>query len=302
MYYVSYKDKAKKSLHQQYADLQQQFSRWQQQLMDNQKILSDNNMISQGIDNLVMPPPPPPDSIYQNIDKTHQNIDKTHQNTDRTHQNTDRTQQNMDRTHQNTDRTHQNTDRTHQNTDRTHQNTEKTYQNTEKTYQSTEKTYQNTDSTYQNSVSEDQRKAQALAVENYRRLSTPRPFGHRSSDTQFKPRPIMRKAASFDQQTSSDAASGLSYSTSDVGTRQVIIPHAVHTEEHVPPVEPVSHKILTTSQSFTDSIPPPPHTVPPANNVKTRPRLIPRLDPREELMLAIRSAGGRRILAKVNLM
>ena len=249
--------------------------------MDNQKILSDNNMISQGIDNLVMPPPPPPDSIYQNTDRTHQNMDRTHQNIDKTHQDTDRTQQNTDRTHQNTDRTHQ---------------------NTEKTYQSTEKTYQNTDSTYQNSVSEDQRKAQALAVENYRRLSTPRPFGHRSSDTKFKPRPIMRKAASFDQHTSSDAASGLSYSTSDVSTRQVITPHSGHTEEHEPPVEPVSRKILTTSQSFSESIPPPPHTVPPANNVKTRPRLIPRLDPREELMLAIRSAGGRRILTKVNFM
>ncbi|KAK2149826.1 hypothetical protein LSH36_435g01041 [Paralvinella palmiformis] len=99
------KEKAKKSLQQQYADLQQQFTKWQKQLMDNQRLLPTNQRNEQGgVSSL-------------------------------------------------------------------------------------------------SNLTTEQQIARLKAEQNYMRLSTPRPFTHRTTDPQgFKPRPIIKKTADFEKQ------------------------------------------------------------------------------------------------------
>lgn len=62
---INQKEKTKKSLHEQYGELEQQFGKWQMQLVENQKLLANKNIVPkeegralENMENVTAPPPP----------------------------------------------------------------------------------------------------------------------------------------------------------------------------------------------------------------------------------------------------
>lgn len=135
-------------------------------------------------------------------------------------------------------------------------------------------------------LSNEEKLARLKAEQNYMRLSTPRPFTHRATDPQsFKLRPIIKKPTEPDREdvhSTPEASSAASYSVT----------------ARLPSTKLDDQQTVTSGRASWSGGRQSGGSSQPTSPGKGKSRFEPKLDPREELMIAIRNAGGAKMLTK----